>query len=145
MAVTAGQRSAQHFPYKGILSDRIPATERKNAVKASWKSAAAGATLALALSFTPAQAAQSGPAVMESCNWSANEMLTASGTIVKSEAAVHDGPAAKCKVTSHRALDSRVEIYCWYLNDVGHRWYSTTFGWIYSPYIKVDRGTAVRC
>ncbi|MGW3681555.1 hypothetical protein [Streptomyces prasinus] len=106
-------------------------------------SATAGAAMVLALSGVPAQAAQSAPT--EFCGWAGTDVLTASGLITKDKSAVHNGPAAKCDVTSYRAYGSRVEIYCKYTNDVGNLWYSTTFGWIYSPYVKVDRGSAAWC
>ncbi|MFE9093381.1 hypothetical protein [Streptomyces sp. NPDC007264] len=66
-------------------------------------------------------------------------MVHAEGTVTKDRAAVHNGPAAECKVTGHRALNSGVEIYCKYTNGAGNLWYYTTFGWIYSSYVRVDR------
>lgn len=114
-------------------------------MKPGWTSAAAGTVLALALSVAPAHAAQSAAAPAESCGWFADDVLTASGIITKRNAAVHNGPAARCRVTDHRPLNSRVEVYCWYVNDAGNLWYSTTFGWIYRPYVEIDRGAPEAC
>ncbi len=112
-------------------------------MKPGWMSAAAGTGMVLMLSVSPVQAAQ--PAPTEPCGWAVRDVLTASGLITKDKAAVHNGPAAACRVTGHRAYDSRVEVYCKYTNDVGNLWYSTTFGWIHSPYVAIDRGSAARC
>ncbi|MEU3183690.1 hypothetical protein ABZ707_05660 [Streptomyces sp. NPDC006923] len=104
----------------------------------------AGAVVALGLAVVPAQA-QSAPTASELCGWAPRESLTAIGTIVKSKAAVHTGPGQECLVTEHRALNSPVEIFCKYRNSAQNIWYNTTFGWIYSPYIDIDRGTVATC
>ncbi|MET9144575.1 MULTISPECIES: hypothetical protein [unclassified Streptomyces] len=105
---------------------------------------AVGALVALGLSAVPAQAAQPAPAsappgVRERCGWAGPEVVYALGTVVKDRAAVHNGPAADCTVTGHRALNTGVEIYCKYTNTAGSLWYYTPVGWIYSPYIRVDK------
>ncbi|MFI1789711.1 hypothetical protein ACH40D_14830 [Streptomyces olivaceoviridis] len=117
-------------------------------MKSSWTYSvvgAAGAVLALGISVTPAQAAQSAPAasppraVQANCGWEGPDVVHAEGTIIKDRAAVHTGPAAECRVTDHRSLNNGVEIYCKYTNTAGSLWYYTKFGWIYSPYIRVDK------
>ncbi|MFE6871276.1 hypothetical protein ACFVFS_32550 [Kitasatospora sp. NPDC057692] len=106
---------------------------------------AVGAALVLGLATAPAQAAQPAPpswspqSLAALCPWTGIDLVTAEGTIVKDQAAVHNGPAASCKVIGHRPLYSGVEILCKYVNSSGNLWYATTIGWIYGPYVRVDK------
>jgi len=65
--------------------------------------------------------------------------------VIKDQAAVHNGPAAKCTVTGHLARYTPINLYCTYYNAAtGNYWDFTDYGWIYDAYVS-GNGAAYWC
>ncbi|MFH8221970.1 hypothetical protein ACH4C2_23350 [Streptomyces sp. NPDC018057] len=94
----------------------------------------------------PAAPAVAGPAkAADTCLWFPDGPRVATVTVIKDQAAAHDGPAASCAVGDHLSYGTQVKIECKYVNSSGNRWYYTDRAWIYSPYLSAPSGSVPTC